>query len=119
MVNEEHVENVPVTRLAQMVAEERVQPYEIRTCTMVNEEHVENVPVTRLAQMVAEERVQPYEIRTCTMVNEEHVRNRCPSRPASLVAEEHVENVPGDNHPDGLPKQRPGKFRLPSLNRCL
>jgi hypothetical protein len=29
-----------------MVAEERVQPYEVRTCTMVAEERVENCPVT-------------------------------------------------------------------------
>ena len=38
----------------QWVAQERVEPYKVRTCRMVNEEKVEQIPVTT-CQMVAEE----------------------------------------------------------------
>ena len=62
--------DIPVTT-CQMVAEERVEPYEVRTCQMVAEERVQTFPSP--PAYVAEERVEPYEVRTCEMVAEERV----------------------------------------------
>ena len=73
VVAEERVEPSPV-QTCSYVAEERVEPYEVRTCEMVAEERVETIPVTTCS-MVAEERVEPYEVRTCRCVAEERVEN--------------------------------------------